>query len=68
MRKIAAGQGDDYITGCLLGYSYSKDHYEMIAIYLSKQQALDAHPRDIQQINSTANLDQDGNTTMFFYC
>ena len=38
----------------------------MIAIDLNKQQALDADPRAIQQINSTANLDRDGNTTMFF--
>ena len=33
---------------------------------LSKQQALDPEPRAIQQINFTANLDRDGNTTMFF--
>ena len=38
----------------------------MIAIDLSKQQALDADPRAIQQINFTANLDRTGNTTMFF--
>ena len=38
----------------------------MIAISLNKQQALDADPRAIQQINFTANLDRDGNTTMFF--
>ena len=38
----------------------------MIAIYLSRQQALDADPRAIQQINFTANLDRKGNTTMFF--
>ena len=38
----------------------------MIAIDLSKQQALDADPRVIQQINFTANLDKTGNTTMFF--
>ena len=38
----------------------------MIAIDLSKQQALDADPRAIQQINFTANLDKAGNTTMFF--
>ena len=38
----------------------------MIAIDLSKQQALDADPRAIQQINFTANLDRVGNTTMFF--
>ena len=38
----------------------------MIAIDLSKQQALDAHPRITQQINFTENLDRAGNTTMFF--
>ena len=38
----------------------------MIAIDLSKQQALDANPRAIQQINFTANLYKEGNTTMFF--
>ena len=38
----------------------------MIAINLSKQQALDADSRAIQQINFTANLDTAGNTTMFF--
>ena len=59
IRKIAT-------TACLLDYSYLKDHYKMIAIDLIKQQALDANPRAIQQINSTANLDRDENTTMFF--
>ena len=38
----------------------------MIAIDLRKQQVLDADPRAIQQINFTANLDREGNTTMFF--
>ena len=38
----------------------------MIAIDLTKQQALDVDPRAIQQINFTANLDRAGNTTMFF--
>ena len=38
----------------------------MIAIDLSKQQALDADPRAIRQINFTANLDRAENTTMFF--
>ena len=66
IRKIATGQGDDYTTGCLLDYPYFKDHYKMIAIDLSKQQALDADPRAIQQISFTANLDRDENTTMFF--
>ena len=66
IRKIATGQGDDYTTGCLLDYSYFKNYYKMIAIDLSKQQELDADPRAIQQINFTANLDRNGNTTMFF--
>ena len=33
---------------------------------LSKQQALDADPKAIQQINFTGNLDQDECATMFF--
>ena len=66
IRKIATGKGDDYTTGCLLDYSYFKENYKMIAVDLSKQQALDTDPRAIQQINFTANLDKAGNTTMFF--
>ena len=38
----------------------------MIVIDLSKQIALDADLKAIQQINFTANLDRGGNTTMFF--
>ena len=38
----------------------------MIAIDLSKQQALDADTRAIQQINFTANLDRDDNTRIYF--
>ena len=38
----------------------------MIAIDLSKQRALDADPRAIQQINFTENLEREGNITMFF--
>ena len=50
IRKIATGQGDDYTAGFLLDSSYFKDHYKMITIDLSKQKALDADPRAIQQI------------------
>ena len=64
--KIAMGQGDDYKTGCLLDYAFFKENYQMIAIDLSKQQARDADPRAIQQINFTTNLDRAGNTTIFF--
>ena len=45
IRKIATSKGDDYTTGCLLDYLYFKDSYKMIAVDLSKQQALDADPR-----------------------
>ena len=65
IRKIAAGQEDDYTTGCLLDYSYFADTYKMIAVDLSKQQALDADPRAIQQM-ITANLDRAGNTRVYF--
>ena len=34
--KITIGQGDDYITGCLLDYTYFKKYYKMVAIDLSK--------------------------------
>ena len=66
IRKIAVGHGDDYTTGCLLDYIYFKKYYKMIALDLSKQQALDADPRAIQRINFTANLDRDGNTRFYF--
>ena len=66
IRKIATGQGDDYTTGCLLDYPYFTDTYKMIAVDLSKQQALDADPRAIQQINFTANIDRAGNTRVYF--
>ena len=66
IRKIATGQEDDYTTGCLLDYTYFKNYYRMIAIDLSEQQALDADPKAIQQINFTANLDRAWNTTIYF--
>ena len=66
IRKIATGQGDDYTTGSLLDYPYLADTYKIIAVDLSKQQALDADPGAIQQINFTANLDRAGNTRVYF--
>ena len=38
----------------------------MIGVDLSKQQALDADPKAIQQINFTANLDREGTTRIYF--
>ena len=50
IRKTATGQEDDYTTVCLLDYQYFKDHYNLIAVDLSKQKELDADSRAIQQI------------------
>ena len=38
----------------------------MIAANLSKQQALDADPKAIQQISFRANLHRTGNTRIYF--
>ena len=56
IRNIATGKGDDYTTGCLLDFSYFKDHYKMVAIDLSQKQALDADPRAIEQMNFTSKF------------
>ena len=66
IRKVATGQGDDYRTGCLLDYTYFKNYHKMIAIDLSKQQALNANSKAIQQINFTGKLDTAGNTRIYF--
>ena len=49
IRKITIGQGDYYTTGCLLDYNYFNNYYKMIAIDLSKQQALDVDPKAIHK-------------------
>ena len=66
LEKLLLVKGDDYTTGCLLYYSYFKDHYRMIAIDLTKQQVLDLDPRATHQINFTGNFDRIRDTTMFF--
>ena len=66
IRRITTGQGDVYTTGCLLDYIYFKNFYKIIAVDISKQQALDADPKAIQQINFTANLDISGRTRIYF--
>ena len=50
----------------MLDYNYFKKFYKMIAIDLSKQQVLDADPKAIPQINFTLNIDQTGQTAMYF--
>ena len=68
IRKTATGHRDDYVTDCLISYVYFQSHYKMIAIDLSKQQALDAGRKAVQKINFTGNLDQAGrNNNVFHY-
>ena len=50
-------QREDFTSGCLLYYPYFKEQYNVIAIDLRKQQALDLDPNAIQQINFTGNLE-----------
>ena len=50
VRKVSTGHGDDYTTGSLLDYAYFKDNYRLIVVDLTKQEALDANLRAIQQI------------------
>ena len=64
IQKIAMDQGDDYTAGCLLNYNYFNNCYKIIAIDLSKQQALDADPRALQQNNFPGNLEN--NAVIFF--
>ena len=41
----------------MLDYQYFKDHYQLVAVDLSKQKELDADPRAIQQIEFYGELD-----------
>ena len=40
--EISLGQCDDYTAGCLLDFAYFEKNSKLIAVYLSKQKALDA--------------------------
>ena len=50
IRKVSTGQVDDYTTGCLLDFAYFKNNYRLVVADLSKQKALGADSRAIQQI------------------
>ena len=71
IKKLTTEQGEDYITGCLLDYEYIKNHFELIAIDLSRQKELDADPKAIQQIEFVGQLkniditNADGTQAMF---
>ena len=56
-------KNNDYTTGKLLDYEYFKDHYQLIAIDLSKQ--IELENSDLkQQITFIGRLEEDA--TMFF--
>ena len=57
VRKISTGQGDDYRTGCLLEFAYFEKNYRLIVADLSKEKALDAYPKAVQQIIFTGKTD-----------
>ena len=67
VRKVSTGYGDDYATGCLLDYAYFKDNYRLIAVDLSKQKALNADPRAIQQIVFQGVVQGTNNTKIRLY-
>ena len=57
VRKISTGKGDDYTTSCLLDFAYFKKKYKITVADLSKQKALHADSRAIQQIIFTGQTD-----------
>ena len=50
-----------------MDYAYFKDNYRLIAVDLSKQKALDADPRAIQQIVFQGVVGGDANTKIRLY-
>ena len=68
VRKISTGQGDDYATGCLLDFVYFEKNYRLLAADISKQKALDANSRAIQQIIFTGKIKAtEANTRVIIY-
>ena len=66
IRKISPCDG--YTTGCLLNFAYFEKNYRLIAVDLSKQKALDADSREIQQIIFTGKIKAtEENTRVIFY-
>ena len=61
---IEMSKNGDYTTGNFLDYEYFKDHYQLIAIDLSKKIKLE-NPDLKQHINFIGRLEEN-NETMFF--
>ena len=58
---IDISKNDEYTTGNLLDYDYSKKYYKLIAIDLSKQKVLQENKDLIHQINFIGRLEQNAN-------
>ena len=58
---IEISRNNEYTTSNLLDYDYFKKHYKLIAIDLSKQQALQENEDLIQQINFIGRLENAAN-------
>ena len=58
---IDTSRNNEYATGNLLDYDYSKKYYKLIAIDLSKQQSLQENEDLIQQINFIGRLTEAAN-------
>ena len=57
-----------YTTGCLLDFASFEKNYRLIAVDLSKQKALDADSRAIQQIIFTGKIKAtEANTRVIIY-
>ena len=60
---IEMSKNNDYTTGNILDYEYFKEHYNIIAIDLSKQ--IELENPELKQINFIGILEEN-NATMFF--
>ena len=68
IRKISTAERDDCTTGCLLDIAYLEKKYRLIAVDLSKQKALDADSRRIEQIILTGKIKVEAaNTRVIIY-
>ena len=69
VKKVSAGQGDDYTAGCLLEFAYFETNDDrLIAADLSKQKSSEADSRAIQIIIFTGKIKATvANTRLIIY-
>ena len=66
LEKMLLVKKNDHTTGCLLDCTYLKESFKLIALELSKQQAIDSDTKAMQQIIFMPNLDRIRNRANFF--